>query len=244
MPIAVLFYHRVADVHPNPWTIPTQVFSRQIDWLQANFDIVSLDECQRRLGPEGNRRPAVSITFDDGYADNCQFAIPFLLERRIPFTYFVTLDHIVEQRPFEHDVARGVPLPVDTPETIRALAQAGVEIGGHTRTHCDLGAIHDEAILFDEIVQSARELSAIIDAPVRYFAFPFGQRANLNRRGAALARDHGIVGVCSAYGGFNFPGDEPFHFQRIHGDPHFVRFQNWLSFDQRVVQIPRFRFES
>ncbi len=241
MPVAVLFYHRVADEHPNPWTIATKAFAQHIDWLQAHFDIVSLSEGQHRLGPAGNSRPTVCITFDDGYADNHRFAIPLLIERRIPFTYFVTLGNVVEQRPFAHDLVRGVPMPVDTVEAIRALVNAGVEIGSHTRTHPDLGQITDEATLFDEVVRSTQELSELVETPIRYFAFPFGQRVHLNRRGAELARQHGIQGVCSAYGGFNFPGDEPFHLQRIHGDPRLSRLQNWLSFDQRVVRIPRFR---
>jgi hypothetical protein len=74
-PVSVLFYHRVADDRANPWTIPEKIFARQVDWLRTRFDLVSLEEAQRRIRSGRNDRPAVSITFDDGYADNCRFAL-------------------------------------------------------------------------------------------------------------------------------------------------------------------------
>ena len=76
----VLFYHRVADTHPNQWTISTKLFERQMRWLRDRFDVISLREAQQRIRRGTNSRMAVSITFDDGYADNCDFAIPLLHE--------------------------------------------------------------------------------------------------------------------------------------------------------------------
>ena len=107
VPVAVLFYHRVADDTPNPWTIGTNAFRQQIDWLQKNFDIVSLPELQDRVRSGCNRRPTVAITFDDGYADNSSFALPLLIQRGLPVTYFVTSHHLMTGEPFEHDVKRG-----------------------------------------------------------------------------------------------------------------------------------------
>lgn len=72
-PVMVIYYHRVADRKLNDWTISNTQFKREVDWLEANFDLVSLDEAQRRIR-EGNTRASVSITFDDGYAENCERA--------------------------------------------------------------------------------------------------------------------------------------------------------------------------
>lgn len=243
VPLAILFYHRVANEHPNPWTISEQDFARQIDWMQSNFDLISLEESQRRMRV-GNLRPAISITFDDGYSDNCSFAIPWLIEQKIPFTYFVTTAHISENRPFDHDVDRGQPLLPNSPESLRAMAAAGVEIGGHTRDHVDLGSISDEAELYDQVIAATEELADMIDRPIRYFAFPFGQINNLNKRVFQLLADHGIQGVCSAYGGLNSVGSDPFHLQRIHGDPNFSRMKNWLTFDPRLKSVPGIQWRS
>lgn len=236
VPVIVLFYHRVADAQFNDWTISNARFRSQMRWLQERFEVVSLEEAQRRIAAEENDRPTVCITFDDGYADNCEQAVPWLLEHRFPFTYFVTSDHAQSGDPFEHDAKRGCPLTPNSVEQLRQMAAAGVEIGAHTRTHADLGKIALEAELFDEIVGSKRDLESLLDRPVRYFAFPFGLAENMSTAAFRIAFQAGLWGVCSAYGGYNMPGDDSFHLQRIHGDPQWSRFRNWLTVDPRKAR--------
>ncbi len=237
-PIIVLFYHRVADDLSTPWTASNRMFERQIHWLKRNFDMVSLAEAQGRMIAGYNDRPCVAITFDDGYADNCRFALPLLIEQHIACTYFVSTQHVLEGVPFPHDAELGQPLAANTPDELRALAAQGIEIGAHTRTHADLG-VADEKAMFDELVLARRELQAIVGSPIRYFAFPYGQHENLNPVAFLLARSAGYEGVCSAYGGFNFPGDDPFHLQRIHADNDMIRLKNWTSLDPRKLRSVR-----
>lgn len=238
-PVMVLFYHRVADDRPNGWTCSTALFARQMAWIKRHADVVDLAEAQRRLR-EGNDRPAVVVTFDDGYADNNDFALPLLVREQIPCTYFVTLGNVTTGEPFPHDAAAGQPLRPNTLADLRRWADAGIEIGAHTRTHPDLGSVTDEARLYDEIVTAGRELADELDRPVRYFAFPFGLPRNMPPRAFELAREAGYEAVCSAYGAYNFPGDDPFHVQRIHADDDFARFRNWLSIDPRKLHVPRY----
>ncbi len=235
VPAMVLFYHRVADSHPNGWTISTVRFRRQIAWLRERFDIVSLEELQRRIAAGVNDRPTACITFDDGYADNCRIALPWLMDEKIPFTYFVSTLHMQLGKPFSHDIAAGRPLPPNSIEQIQELAAAGVELGAHTRTHADLGKLQSQQQLRDEIVGSKEDLEAILGQPVRYFAFPFGLPENMSTAAFRIAYQAGFQGVCSAYGGYNHPGDDPFHIRRIHGDPQWSRFCNWLTIDPRKL---------
>lgn len=238
-PAIVLFYHRVADDAASPWTCSNSTFKRQIDWLADRFEMVSLAEAQRRIRSGENQRTCVTITFDDGYAANCDFALPLLVERKIPCTYFVSSRIIFDGRPFPHDVAAGRPLAVNTPRQIVELARAGIEIGAHTRTHADLGRITDRMTLANEMLGSRDDLESLIGGAVPYFAFPFGQFANLSGVAFEMARDAGFAGVCSAYGGYNFPGDDPFHLQRIHVDDDLVRLQNWTTLDPRKLLATR-----
>ncbi len=240
VPVIVLFYHRVENEHPNPWTISEQDFVDQIAWMQKHFDLVDLQECQKRIRSGRNTRPTVSITFDDGYADNCNFALPMLIERRIPVTYFVTTCHVTQGQPFEHDVDRDQPLTPNSIDSLRAIAQAGVEIGGHSRSHADLATISDPDTLYDEVIASTREMESLIGKSIRFFAFPFGQKQNLNPRVFELLEQHGFAGVCSAYGGLNEVGGDAFHLQRIHGDPMLSRFKNWLSGDPRQRKVQKY----
>jgi peptidoglycan/xylan/chitin deacetylase (PgdA/CDA1 family) len=216
-----------------------------MQWLQANFDLVSLEEAQRRVRSGINARQAVSVTFDDGYAENCRFALPLMKRMGIPCTYFVSLAHVVHGTPFPHDSARGEPLAPNTVEELRAMADSGVEIGAHTRTHADLGRLNDRVALHDEVVVASEELQHLLGRPVRYFSFPYGLHANLNRQAFDLAFETGFEAVCSAYGGYNFPGDDPFHLQRIGVDGELLRLKNWLSLDARKLRgVRRFEYET
>jgi peptidoglycan/xylan/chitin deacetylase (PgdA/CDA1 family) len=238
VPVMVLFYHRVADTRPNSWTISWPHFRAQMEWISQRFDLITLDQMQHRIEAEVNDQPAVCITFDDGYADNCDQAIPWLLDQNIPFTYFVATDHIMRGTPFSHDVAAGHPLAPNSIDQLREMSRAGVEIGAHTRTHADLGTLDSTTELQREIVGSRDDLEAALQRPIRYFAFPYGLPENMSRDAFQIAYKAGFRGVCSAYGGYNQPAGDPFHIHRIHGDPQWSRLRNWLTVDPRKLSAP------
>jgi len=242
MPVVVLFYHRIADAGANSWTTSNRAFARQIAWLESHFELVSLETAQRRMRLCHNSHPCVSITFDDGYADNCHQAIPLLIKKSIPCTYFVTVENVLRGKPFAHDLAQGNRLAPNTVEQLRAMAAAGVEIGSHCYHHIDLGQVVGRKQLHEEVVCAGRELQAAIGQPVRYLAFPFGQLENLNPEVFLLAREAGYRAVCSAYGGYNFPGDDPFHLERIHVD-NMIRLKNRATIDPRKLHTMRFQYD-
>ncbi|TWT48753.1 Polysaccharide deacetylase [Botrimarina hoheduenensis] len=241
-PICGLFYHRVADTTPNDWTIGVEAFRRQIDWLAERFDVVSLAEAHRRLIQQDSKRPAVVITFDDGYADNCAHAVPMLIDRGLPFTYFVTTENIRNQSPFPHDKAAGAPLKPNTLTELRTMADQGVEIGAHTLTHPNLGECPPRQIR-EEIVGSIDQVRQWIGRDVRSFAFPYGFPINMTPLGMQIAREAGIRTICSAYGAYNIPSstreyEGALHFRRMHADPEWSRFINWMTFDPRKLHAP------
>ncbi len=242
-PVIVLLYHRIADDSANLWTMSNAMFCKQIDWLRRNFDIVSLTEARNRIRGDSNDEPCVAITFDDGYAVNCQHALPLLVRERIPCTYFVTTEAALTGGPFKHDLEMGHRFEPNTLEQLKALAGAGIEIGAHTRTHVDLGKVTDPDELFDELITSRDELQTALGSPIRYFAFPFGQHRRLSAPAFHLGRQCGYEAMCSAYGGYNFPGDDPFHIQRIPADESFIRLKNWVTVDPRKLRgIRRFYY--
>lgn len=235
MPVS--FYHRVADTHPNGWTISRGEFERHLDYCQEHFQIVSLSEIQRRVRSGDSSSAVMAITFDDGYAENCDFALPMLVERGIPCTYFVTTNNVQTGRSFEHDLRAGLRLPINTVAQIRAIAQSGIEVGCHTRTHIDFSKVHDDAIVREEIHVAKDELEQMTGMPVRYFAFPFGLPRQLTQAAIHAVADAGFDGFCSAYGAYNLVHRDCFHLRRFHGDPEFCRLQNWLSIDRRKIRL-------
>ena len=229
--ISVLVFHRIADDRANNWTTPTRTFIEAVRWLKPRFDLISLGEAQCRIRAGANHRPAVSITFDDGYAENCRTALPLLIEAKVPCTYFVCTQPVLKGTPFEHDRANGQYLQPNSVAQLREMTQAGIEIGADSRTHADFGQIADRATLHDELVTARDELADALGQPIRYFAFPFGGRNNLTADAFQLARTTGYDGVVSAYGGYNFPGDDPFHLQRRAAEGSLERLKNWVTFD-------------
>ena len=92
--------------------------------------------------------------------------------------------------------------------------------------------------LENEVAGSIDDLRDWLGRSPRYFAFPYGLPQNLSPRAFEIARREGVDGVCSAYGAYNLVDQiserfGPFHLRRVHGDPDWVRFTNWMTFDPR-----------
>lgn len=236
VPVGILFYHRIADTHPNGWTMSCGDFARQLDWLQANFDIVTLEEAQSRIQSPFCDRPTIAITFDDGYSDNANFAIPELAQRNLPATYFVSTEFVRTGAAFPHDKAAECPLDPNTIDELRKFASCGIEIGAHTKTHCDMGLVTDPAIARDEILGSVDQLERWLGREVHYFAFPFGLPHNTSQLAVDIINDSKLKGFCTAYGAWNWPKSCGKHLRRIHADPGLERLKNWLTFDSRKLQ--------
>jgi peptidoglycan/xylan/chitin deacetylase (PgdA/CDA1 family) len=93
---AILMFHHVRpatarEFNPNGLLeITPEFFDAVLTRVKAlGFEIVSLDEAVSRLGRSGDK-PFVALTFDDGYRDNAEFALPILQKHDAPFTLFVT----------------------------------------------------------------------------------------------------------------------------------------------------------
>src|SRR5262245_28161598 len=59
---------------------------------ELDIDIVTLDEMHRRLRQRDFARRFACFTFDDGYRDNRDYALPVMRELAAPFTVYVTSD--------------------------------------------------------------------------------------------------------------------------------------------------------
>lgn len=64
-------------------------FASMLKMLVSNFEMISLAEALRRFQQGCLRGRTVSVTFDDGYADNCTVALPILEKFNVPATFFV-----------------------------------------------------------------------------------------------------------------------------------------------------------
>jgi peptidoglycan/xylan/chitin deacetylase (PgdA/CDA1 family) len=96
----IVGYHRVVENFERsachaipPMLISAGMLTRHLEWLAKHFEFVSLDDIGLHL--EGGRRfgkPAVAITFDDGYGDVYRHAYPILRKKGIPAAVFAVTD--------------------------------------------------------------------------------------------------------------------------------------------------------
>jgi peptidoglycan/xylan/chitin deacetylase (PgdA/CDA1 family) len=70
-------------------------FRRHMEFLKQQFQILRFEEDW-----SGLKKPAVAITFDDGYADNVLEALPIMEEVGVPATFFVSTGHIGTSKEF------------------------------------------------------------------------------------------------------------------------------------------------
>ncbi len=102
---AVLMLHHVSRDEPAAFA-PNRILTITPDFLEAvaieirraGFDAVSMDEAKARLtGEVASNRPFVCFTFDDGYRDNRDHALPILKRHGVPMTIYATSDFAAQK---------------------------------------------------------------------------------------------------------------------------------------------------
>ncbi|WP_165246813.1 polysaccharide deacetylase family protein [Paludisphaera soli] len=89
----VLTYHRIAEPGAsNPYYDPVvsatpEGFRAQMEMVRRRFRVVGPEDLL--AGDDGDRRPLAVVTFDDGYRDNHDAALPILQELGVPATFFI-----------------------------------------------------------------------------------------------------------------------------------------------------------
>jgi peptidoglycan/xylan/chitin deacetylase (PgdA/CDA1 family) len=183
-PPLALAYHGVADLPLREdryglFVSPRDI-ERQIRRLRSwGFELVTFGELARAVA-SGSGRGLAALTFDDGLADNLHVLLPILRKQGAKATVFAISGWLGEPYPY----APGARLL--TPDELRTLYAAGVEIGSHTATHADLSTLDYEGAL-DELVTSKRALEAILDAPVEVAAYPWGRATDVTLAACAEA---------------------------------------------------------
>jgi len=89
--VLVLMYHRVAEPTVDPWQLAVSLnnFEQQLQVLKKTGLVVPLSDLEEALVTQRKLRPAIVITFDDGYVDNYLHAKPLLEKYGLPATFFI-----------------------------------------------------------------------------------------------------------------------------------------------------------
>lgn len=99
--LTILMYHRVlpandpryAEEEPG-MVVEPKTFDMHLALLNKHFEVVSLQSCLTPDATPSTNKPKCVITFDDGWADNFEFAWPLLQKHQTPATIFLASDYI------------------------------------------------------------------------------------------------------------------------------------------------------
>jgi peptidoglycan/xylan/chitin deacetylase (PgdA/CDA1 family) len=143
---AVLAYHRVASVDVDPWELsvaPTN-FGAQLGVLRDHGTVRRLDELLAESPAARVRvaRPQFAVTFDDGYVDNLDTALPILEAAGVPATVFIA-PGLLGRTSYWWDVLAALVLGGESEPTrvLEAAAQIGIVAAGSSAV--DARAVHD-----------------------------------------------------------------------------------------------------
>jgi len=183
----VLGYHRVVDdfAAAAPGALPGMIVSRamlerHLDWLGRRFRVVSLGELGARLlDGAGAAAGLAAVTFDDGYADVYEHALPLLRRKGVPAAVFVVTECVSSGALPLYDRLHLLLAP-----RLAHGHRAGQEI---VRRVADLGLPLPPRLARDLPLQPLAALRALLDA------LP---RSGLLRLAAAL--EHGDDGTDTA----------------------------------------------
>jgi len=225
--LVVLMYHKVNDVLGNSVTVPVSLFDEQLAQLaELGYTPVSLEDV---LAYYRDRVPlperAVLITFDDGYLDNLENAVPVLRRHGYPAVLFVPIGYLDESRPLPHDehlAANGILNRTLDWEQLRDLEAAGVRIESHGIGHRPLADLElDEATR--EVTLSKLRLEERLGRPIQAFAYVKGSEAHYRPVHLSLLRQAGYELAFTSISGGNGAHTDPLQLHRYNVEPYPTR---------------------
>ena len=193
--VPILMYHYVsvpppdADIYRLDLSVTPAALDAQMEYLAAEgYHPIRLSDLSDYLlnGKPLPPRP-IALTFDDGYLDNYENALPVLEKYKFPATFFIITQFVDDKKPGYMSW-----------DQIEELAINGMEIGSHTLDHIDLHG-KPRSVQTTEIAGSKAMIEARIGTPVTSFCYPSGrydaQTISVLRSAGYLAATTEIQGV-------------------------------------------------
>ncbi len=164
----VVYFHHVNAAIDHYTSLTPYSFRYGLDLLLSSFKPVSIDDL---IDGHGSftvpGEPVVVITFDDGYADLLDDAVPVLAERGVRALFFLCTDLIGRRSADPRQNHLSWPEAAD-------LAAAGHAIGSHGRSHRALTELSPDETR-QEVTGSLSDLRARLGIRRPVYAYPYGK---------------------------------------------------------------------
>ena len=207
----ILAYHAIGACAPaddpfNLW-VAREDFARQMAWLARHRRVVPLDDLL--TGDVGRGRPAVAITFDDGYTSVLREAVPVLDDHGFPATMFVPTAFLGDRNRW--DPPQRCDLSIVDGDGVREFERRGVRVESHGHAHLDMRSVRPDEVRSD-LVASREAIERLVGRRPSLLAWPF-------RDGSPAAREVAReVGFRRAFS-IDLPDAGPFSSARVQVTP-------------------------
>ena len=206
---SVLTYHDVTDDPGNPTeqVSPDSFRSQLATAVRLGIRFVPLSELTERVLRGVPVDQLGAVTFDDALAGVHRHAVEILRDLGLSATVFVVSDRIGVAAPEWYPGSDRVM----TADELREVADAGLDIQSHTRTHADLPGLGGRE-LDRELAGARLTLGDLLGRDVEYLAYPFG---HYDAHVRAAVRDAGYRAAFTFRNGRITPGLDPFRLPRL-----------------------------
>src|SRR5579864_948607 len=163
---AILTYHSLDD-SGSVISISPSSFRGQMEFLaRSGIPVVPLEKIQ-------NARESIALTFDDGFQNFIQHALPVLEQHAFPATIFVVSGYCGRRNNWPGQTAGAAPdLPLLSWDELSALPPS-ISIGAHTATHQNLRHLPAQR-RESELRECRAEIEQRLGRRVRSLAYPYG----------------------------------------------------------------------
>ena len=176
----VLSYH---EVTPKQRTRFVRQVEAILNYTRPRFIDCSVDVLTHR----------VAISFDDGFQNVLENALPYLQRYNIPCTLFIPTAYIGRHPAWITDPEHNnFCAPIISVEQLQELSPSLVEIGSHSCTHPDLSNLSPME-LQRELQRSKHQLEEIVGKSVRLLACPYGKYNDEVLKAAAQSGYRGVL---------------------------------------------------
>ncbi len=196
--VPVLMYHQIGDEKDNDAVISPARFNEHMEYLHKNgYSTLSLDELDAYLsgGLELPAKPVV-LTFDDGYRDTYEIALPVLKSYGFKSTLFIPAASADRRLSWQE---------------LKEMKAAGMAVASHSYTHRELAAM-SPAEQLTEIVKSKESLDSNLGQDTKYFCYPDGSFDGTTLK---LLREKGFRLAVTINPGWVKRGDNPLTLKRV-----------------------------
>src|SRR6266481_1126517 len=176
--------------------VSAKLFARQVAELKsAGFSTPIYGSV---VGKESSQAPQVFLTFDDGFRDVFENALPAMQTHQFCGIQFLVSGLIGKTNEWQQK-AGDVIEPLMDEAQVRDWLAAGQQIGSHTQTHPRLTQLPPAAAL-EEISASKKAIEDRFGVPIKRFCYPYG---DCNERVRDLVVEAGYETACTTVTGLN-----------------------------------------